>query len=296
MTDTSQLPPPDMQRVMPVGAPMMGGQSGIVRVVNVGDRPFRDRYNRQWVDIPVGGEQFVPFEAVCLWFGNPDVMDKGPRQRDRTDTYQRLRARLGVYENEALWESRKPKVECYTINGDRIITVMDDPYGTQKRTTPDMGDPMQQQVFVQLNEMRKVAEEQATTNVLLKNFIEQQARRDPSSDSAALLAVLDPELAATLPPVQQETFTPPQTPEDFMGPAFPQMPMEPEPYIPPETPDTVDVSSVMAPDGLPPDATPPAEPVEPAPIPGVTETKASRSRAKKGDTPPEDKPPNVTVS
>lgn len=115
----------------------------MVRVKNVGDKPFKDGYANQTYEIKPGKEAFVPFDAAALWFGHPDVYDVSPRQRARFDQWKRLRTKYGAFDVAAkgengvqvvtsadqMWERNKPQVEVYTLEGKRLTTVIDDPEG-----------------------------------------------------------------------------------------------------------------------------------------------------------------------
>lgn len=115
----------------------------MVRLVNKGDKDFTDGFASQTYTIKAHSEGFVPFDAACLWFGHPDAYDVSPRQRARTDMYRRLRQRYGAFDTvekkgnddvpvsgDEMWERNRPRVEVYSLEGDQIITVIDDPEGT----------------------------------------------------------------------------------------------------------------------------------------------------------------------
>lgn len=102
----------------------------IVRVKNVGTERFSDMSNSQPTMIEPGGETLVSMDAVTLWLGDPDSRDFDARRTFRTDEFERLLTRYGVYQNEHMWEQIRPKLEVYTLEGQRILTVADDPRGT----------------------------------------------------------------------------------------------------------------------------------------------------------------------
>lgn len=107
----------------------MMGPNDVVRLRNAGTDPFNGKYSNQPYRIMPGGEAIAPFIAVCLWFGHPDAIDEGPRDRHRFNERERLRIKYGVYDDDTKWEPNTPKVEVYTLEGDRILTVLDDPEG-----------------------------------------------------------------------------------------------------------------------------------------------------------------------
>lgn len=109
----------------------------VVRIRNADpEREFRDAYNGNTYRALAGSETIVPVEASILWFGNPGARDIDARRLDRTAEFKRLRVRYGCYDNldnpdgpTPMWEAVKPKVEVFTLDGERVITVVDDPFG-----------------------------------------------------------------------------------------------------------------------------------------------------------------------
>lgn len=102
----------------------------ILRLKNVGTDRFSDMYDNQKYSIEPGGETLAPYEAVCLWLGDPESRDYDARRRERTDEYERLSTRLGVYHDQHLFEAARPKLEVWTLDGQRITTVTEDPTGS----------------------------------------------------------------------------------------------------------------------------------------------------------------------
>lgn len=111
------------------------GVNDVCRILNLMDREWTGMYNSQSYKMPPGGETIAPYIAVCNWFGHPDAVDVGPRERYRTDEYARLRVFYGVYDDEDRWDELTPKVEVYDLEGNRIITVIDDPSGAHLSPT-----------------------------------------------------------------------------------------------------------------------------------------------------------------
>lgn len=101
----------------------------IVRVKNVGTERFSDMYNSQPTMIDPGGETLVSMDAVALWLGDPNTRDIDARRRERTDEFERLLTRYGVYQNEHTWHQTRPQLEVFTLEGVRIATVAEDPQG-----------------------------------------------------------------------------------------------------------------------------------------------------------------------
>lgn len=133
------------------------GPTQTVRVRNIGSTPFVGKYDGATFRIVPGSEGFVPFAASCLWFGHPAAMDLDDRNRHRTAEVERLRVRYGVYEADKVKDvpgikdvaghpdlgntadaflTLTPDVEVFTVDGDRIITVIEDPDGNH--VTPEL--------------------------------------------------------------------------------------------------------------------------------------------------------------
>jgi hypothetical protein len=104
----------------------------MVRIRNDGDETFQFRYAGQRYNLASGAETFIPWEAMCLWFGHPFAVDVpgDKRKRYRTDELRRLYVKYGVYENHHEAAEKFPKISVWDItNGERITTVVDDPEG-----------------------------------------------------------------------------------------------------------------------------------------------------------------------
>lgn len=126
-----------------------------VRIRNTSStRTWSDGYDNITYSIPPGGETIAPFIAACIWFGHPEAVDTDADHRYRTDEFKRLRVRYGVLDvitehpdsghhigpadticcpisQEEQWQRNKPPVEVFSLDGSRIITVTDDPDGSE---------------------------------------------------------------------------------------------------------------------------------------------------------------------
>lgn len=126
----------------------------VVRIRNLMDKEWTGMYNSQTYRMSPGGECIAPYIAVCNWFGHPEAVDIGPRERYRTDEYARLRVFYGVYDDEDKWDELTPKVEVYDLDGNRIITVIDDPSGSA--LTPAQSTVAERDLLVrQMTQMQK---------------------------------------------------------------------------------------------------------------------------------------------
>lgn len=106
-----------------------------VRIVNRDPEvPFIGKYDGDYIAIPAGGEKIVTEDVMRVWMGDPNLTNTG-RHNDRQDAYNRIcmfhHAR-GLTGNDP---DLLPPLEAYTEDGERIITIMDDPTG--ELTVPD---------------------------------------------------------------------------------------------------------------------------------------------------------------
>jgi|SRR5215471_483027 len=125
------------------------GVGSIVKVTNLDPtRIFRGMWDLAEYVIPPGVTEFMPFEAMKLFFGDPRSTDTVRSSRDskglvaflpdRAGEVRRLRLLynhgFGDYSGkegpDVVWEQNKiPHVAVYTIDDQLILTVLDDPAG-----------------------------------------------------------------------------------------------------------------------------------------------------------------------
>lgn len=121
--------------------PIANAEDRLVAVKNTGEFMFIDSFNGQRYAIPAGEQIIVREEVVSTWMGWPGLQDDPAREiSDRTQCAERLRLRYGWHSGmgftEADWEDMKPKLEAYTLTGDRLWTVLDDPTGDHTKPPP----------------------------------------------------------------------------------------------------------------------------------------------------------------
>lgn len=101
-----------------------------VRVINKGPTPVTWDYNLKKHRLNPDQEVVVPFYAMTMMCGDPRKHDVpgDMRHRDRSDEWIRLRTMYGIYDNTATMMGNLPSLEVYSLEGHRIITVIEDPY------------------------------------------------------------------------------------------------------------------------------------------------------------------------
>jgi hypothetical protein len=121
----------------------------ILKVTNVGTKLFRGAWDLVDYVIPPGSSDYLPFEIICVCFGDPRSSATVRSHRDargivgflpdRQSEVRRLRllyshgfgdftGKEGV---DVVWEADKiPHVEVETLQGQRVFTVLDDPAGS----------------------------------------------------------------------------------------------------------------------------------------------------------------------
>lgn len=114
----------------------------IVRVVNQEEYPFTVKWNSREYRLQPERDVFIPAACAFNWFGDPrasgvyqSIADPdGTRMfvSDRATEVRRLRIKwgAGLEGDEATFDGVAiPSVEVWTAEGERVITVLDDPIG-----------------------------------------------------------------------------------------------------------------------------------------------------------------------
>lgn len=125
----------------------------MVRLVNLEDRPLKLAWNNQVYTLAPKGEGFVPFDLAKLYFGDPRSLETVTRIRDErghdmivADRAAEVRRLQGYWQSSTIKfreyipgdtsyldeegiSDLMPAVEVYTLAGERILMVADDPYG-----------------------------------------------------------------------------------------------------------------------------------------------------------------------
>lgn len=119
-------------------APVLGD---ILRVKNLSDtHTISMAWDSRQYAVPPGGEGFIPFEAVKLYFGDPRSTEKIQSLHtetgvvsfipDRATEVRRLNTLYGApFGDESIVRGDVPSAEIHTLEGERITTVIEDPAG-----------------------------------------------------------------------------------------------------------------------------------------------------------------------
>lgn len=157
-------------------------QASVVRLRNDGTGPFTQKYGGVKYTIPAGSEIIVPFMAMCLWLGHPNAVDIDKKRRFRTQEFQRLCVKWGVYEHHELVEEKFPSVSAWdVVDGHEYITVVKDPDG--KHLTPDVQTKFERENL--MDQMRQMSAQLAALQAQVNQNDAQVAANVAAGDTRA---------------------------------------------------------------------------------------------------------------
>jgi hypothetical protein len=197
-----------------------------VRIRNTGEEPFIGKYDGEYITVPAGGEKIVEHDVMVVWMGDPKV-ENTDRYAERREVFNRLCMMYHAATLTGNDPSLLPPLEAYTEDGERIITVMDDPDGVHlmpsAESDTDIGKLQRQidRLTQRLNE--KVA---GLVDAPEDAPEENEARSRPEGEIAAEIAELDGELTGDVITDDDEDFDIPEdTPTKVpVGPAAKKAP------------------------------------------------------------------------
>ena len=108
-----------------------------VTIANVGDTAFKYRCLGKFHTIDAGARKTVPWSHLDHLMGNPFLRNNG-RDNIRDMEYKRIHALYGTQNDNQ--RVRWPKLEAYDSDGERIVTIYDDPKGENALTSSDHDD------------------------------------------------------------------------------------------------------------------------------------------------------------
>lgn len=171
----------------------------IIKFVNVGDTPVKLKHAGLGpVVLQPGADAILPIEYATLNVGHPNARDEG-KNRWREQAFNHLRTRWGFYPGlmpESDWDEMKPKIELYTLDGQRLYSVIDDPEGVKGTPAELAGEVPVGEAFLQA----QVATMQQQIEQLTALIAQQQ-----QANGTPVPAIGKPELQ-----VPNEGFTPEQ--------------------------------------------------------------------------------------
>lgn len=116
----------------------------------------RLKFQNTDTELKPGQSMMVNWEQACFWLGDPGTLDAR-----RRDEYDRKRTWWGFalgFDKEteeeasasgtpgASWETKRPKLEVYAQDGQRLYMVLDDPDGTKSNPAISAPAPMADQL------------------------------------------------------------------------------------------------------------------------------------------------------
>lgn len=102
----------------------------IVVLRNPSDTDYVDSHADRTYRVPAQNQITVTSGPLHEWLGDPDMRLVGNEEFLKNEV-RRLRARYGAYENDEVWDRQKPPLEAWTVDGERIYTLVDNPHGNE---------------------------------------------------------------------------------------------------------------------------------------------------------------------
>lgn len=174
-------------------------EAQVVRLRNDGDTTFSQKYGGVKYTIPPKSELIVPFMAMCLWLGHPNAVDIDKKRRWRTQEFQRLCVKWGVYEHHEKVQEMFPKVSAWdVVNPQReFITVVKDPDG--KHLTPDVQTKFERETLME--QMRQMQSQLAALQAQINQNDQQTAADIAAGDTRTDNPTVRPEVQVQAPTV-----------------------------------------------------------------------------------------------
>lgn len=187
-------------------------EATVVRLRNDGSETFVQKYGGQKYTIPPNSELIVPFMAMCLWLGHPNAIDLDKKRRFRTQEFQRLCVKWGVYEHHERIGDMFPKVSAWDIvNGGEYITVVKDPDG--KHLTPDVQTKFERETLME--QMRQMQSQLAALQAQVNQNDQQTAADIAAGDTRTDSPTHRPEVQVQAPNIGGNPAGPLPDPDSF---------------------------------------------------------------------------------
>jgi len=188
----------------------------VVRVVNKGDTDFEGQYDRNRYPVAAGSESIVPWDAACLWLGDPRLRDVG-NQKERLEEYRRLTSKFGVYDEHDRFDGARPQLEVYRLNGQRVKMLAEDPFGAPVDVFGDTDGEVDLQTQVSqlqamVNELRERSDDPLPDVSGVSADAGDDEDEELPTDSASTYPTSPPANTSTPPVSESEGFKFPGTP------------------------------------------------------------------------------------
>lgn len=135
----------------------------LIRLRNTSDKEWRHRYLHMEVILPPNSDTVIGRDVMIYLMGNPELRDIDHRRKPRTQEVKRIRLLYGAAYDDELWELNKPPLQAFTVEGERIHTIMDDPegkHGLPQTLITDQQTLMQKQIDALQAQLRDIQNSQ----------------------------------------------------------------------------------------------------------------------------------------
>lgn len=137
----------------------------LVRIRNLGESNLKVTFDSKSTIIPANSEGFVDREAACAHFGVWWAVPGG-RPIDRKEEVRRVRGLYGCLpdgpanEHALDWETVRPKIEIFEMDGTKASTVIDDPEGQDLPLIERSDDAHLREVMAKMQEQMEQMQQQ----------------------------------------------------------------------------------------------------------------------------------------
>lgn len=156
----------------------------IVRIRNVGDSVWSDRFNNQNFVVGPDKEIVVPWAAAKLWLGDPDLRDKQDGRKERREEQTRLMVRYGAASRSFdEWDNYKPHIEVYDFDNQRIFMLADqfNESPSHQWTTADETLAIQQKIDSMTRQLAQMQAQRANLEPPDEDITEDTPSKIPTS-------------------------------------------------------------------------------------------------------------------
>jgi hypothetical protein len=158
------------------------------------EEPFIGKYDGEYITIPAGGSKIVQWDVMVVWMGDPRI-ENTDRYAERREVYNNICAKWHARGLTGNTPEDLPALEAYTEDGERILTVMDDPEGEMMVPVSREGDGDVGKLQRQIDRLQARLEERLNGLVdAPSDAPENDSRSRAEGEIAAEIAAEDAEL------------------------------------------------------------------------------------------------------